>query len=62
VESERSRRVDIKAILADPEQRKRLMLGATTFLIGVGEDFKITEAEARFRASALFDTPKENQD
>jgi len=44
------RRVDIKGILADSEARKRLLRGATAFLIGVGADFKLTLEEARVRA------------
>jgi len=47
------RRVNVKAILADPKQRERLLTGATTFLIGVGADFQIDYASARRRAEAL---------
>lgn len=47
------RRVNVKAILADPEQRKQLLTGSTAFLIGVGADFKIDYASARLRAEAL---------
>jgi hypothetical protein len=33
-----SKRVDIKAILADPEQRAELVKGMTDFLVAVGRD------------------------
>ena len=49
-----SRRVDIKAILADPEKRQRLMRGMATMLIAVGADFQIEPAEARRRAERLY--------
>jgi hypothetical protein len=50
-----TRRVNIRAILADPGQRRKLLVGAAATLIAVGEDFKIDEAEARRRASALYE-------
>jgi len=59
---EKSRRVDIKAILADPEQRQELLTGATSFLIGVGEDFQIENASARFRAEALLEPEPQVED
>lgn len=45
------RRVDIKAILANPESRRSLLRRSTAFLIGVGADFRISHAEATKRAS-----------
>ena len=52
------RRVNIKAILAGPEARRRLLRGATGFLIGVGSDFRLTHKEASERATALY--PRED--
>ena len=47
-----TRRLDTKAILADPKERKRMIHGAVAFLIAVGEDFTIDLEEAQERASA----------
>jgi len=44
------RRVDIKAILANPEARRSLLRRAVAFIIGVGTDFRISHAEATKRA------------
>lgn len=44
-------RLDIKIILQDPVARKRLLRGATAFLIAVGTDFRIDQSEATERAS-----------
>jgi len=44
------RRVDIKAILANPEARRSLLRRAVAFIIGVGADFRISHAEATKRA------------
>jgi len=58
-----SRRVDIKAILADPVQRKELHLRSTAFLIAVGDDFDIEPEEARRRAEVAYKaTHDENGD
>ena len=47
------RRVDIKAILANPESRRSLLRRAVAFIIGVGADFRISHAEATARAACL---------
>lgn len=48
------KRLNIKAILANPKQRQKLLKGATGFLIGVGSDFQITNEEAQKRADRLY--------
>lgn len=48
------RRVDIKAILANPESRRSLLRRSMTFLIGVGADFRISHAEATKRVLIHF--------
>ena len=47
------RRVNIKAILANPEARRSLLRRSTAFLIGVGADFHISHAEVTKRAACL---------
>ena len=49
-----SRRLDIKAILRDPRQRRRLLVAAGAMLIAVGTDFEVPPEEARRRSAAAY--------
>ena len=48
-------RLDIKAILRDPEQRRRLTVASGAMLIAVGTDFQVSPEEAKRRSAAAYD-------
>jgi len=56
-----NRRPNLAAILDDPASRKRLVIQATAFLIGVGSDFDLEYEEALARAEAAHEDKNDNQ-